>query len=386
MPSYDDSSLELKVGDRLVPLAYAADENHLYLASPVKGTRWPSYILRNGIAEIIIAENNKKLGAELVSDEDMKRKAMDLFIKKYGREKTRKWYGEHYRVICLSDMKQEPKGEPPGSQYYRWLEAEFDSIADEYDHHIYGNPVNSLLRENSVRLLSETFPGRERLLEVGCGTGTETIELLKSGHEIVAVDISQKMLDAVRKKAVQEGVSSNLTTFKGNADRIGTLSDELGAHSFNGIYSTFGALNCVSGIHSLPEGFHQLLSERGKLVLGIYNRMCASEIFGYIAKFKFRQSLARLKPMAPEGESRFCIDVYAYTFMEIRNIFQSHFTVDSVYGVPVFIPPSNFSGYVEKFSRRFSSIKAVDARIGKIWPFSILGDHFLTVMTPVGNQ
>ena len=383
MPSYDDSSLELKVGDRLVPLAYSADENHLYLASPVKGTRWPSYILRNGIAEVIIAENNNKFRAELVSDEEMKRKVMSLFINKYGRERTGKWYGEHYRVICLSALKQEPKLETIESQYYRWLEAEFDSIADEYDHHIYGNPVNSLLRENSLRLLSKTFPGKERLLEVGCGTGTETIELLKSGHEIVAVDISQKMLDAVRKKAVQEGVSSNLTTFKGNADKIGIIAEELGAHSFQGIYSTYGAINCVSDIHSLPEGFHQLLCDNGKLVLGIYNRMCASEILGYIAKLKFRHSLARLKPMAPEGESRFCIDVYAYTFMEIRNIFQSRFKVDSVYGVPVFIPPSNFTGYVEKFSRRFSLIKTVDARIGKIWPFSILGDHFLTVMTSV---
>ncbi len=385
MPIYDVNSLELKVGERVVPLAFVEDGNYLYLASPVKGTRWPSYILRNGIAEINLGGNSRKFSAALVSDEGKKSEAMGLFSRKYGLERTGKWYGEHYRVICLSEMK-ELIPEPGESQYYHWLEAEFDSIADEYDHHIYGNPVNSLLRENSLKLLFSTFPGKERLLEVGCGTGTETIELLKSGHEIVAVDISQKMLDAVRKKAILEGVSSQLTTLKGNADNIGALAASLGAHSFQGIYSTFGAINCVSDIHSLPEGFHQLLCDRGKLVLGIYNRMCASEILGYMTKLKFGHSLARLKPMVPEGESRFCIDVYAYTYMEIRNIFRGHFAVDSVYGVPVFIPPSNFSVYVEKFSRKFNSIKAFDAKIGKIWPFSILGDHFLTVMTSLEKQ
>lgn len=377
----EEQSLSLKVSGGYVPLAFTSEGGEIYLASPVKGSRWPSHILRKGMAEIVIGDSASTLTAFLVNEGFRKNEIMKLFRDKYGEVKTKKWYGDHFRIICLK-ASEEPVSHQGDSLYYNWLEAEFDSIADEYDHHIYGNPVNFLLRENSLRLLTKTFPGKETLLEVGCGTGTETIELMRAGHHIVAVDISQKMLDEVRKKAEKEGLSSQLTTIKGNADRIGAIARDFGPYSFDGIYSTFGAINCVSDIGALPPGFHDLLGPGGKLVLGVYNRMCASEILGYIAKFKFRQAFSRLRPVVPEGESRFCIDVYAYTFMEIRKIFEKQFSVNAVLGVPVFIPPSNFSNYVEKFSRKFSSIKAFDASVGKLWPFTILGDHFLTVMTP----
>lgn len=376
-------SLQLKTGGKPVSLAFVRGGGKIYLASQVKGSRWPSLILRSGLATILTETGESRYAATLVSNPVEKEKLMGLFVNKYGVANTGKWYGKNYRMIRLSPVKDVPAGIMQ-ENYYNWLESEFDSIAEEYDHHIYGNLVNTLLRERSVHLLRETFQHGERLLEVGCGTGTETLEMLRDGHEVVAADISRNMLKRLQAKAEGEGLGSLLKIVKINAENVSELVQIFGKHSFGGIYSTYGALNCVADFSKIPGAFHDLLNGSGNLVLGIYNRLCLSEVMGYAMKLKFKNALSRLKSMALEGDSRFCIDVYAYSLMEIRNRFHEYFTMENLEGVPVFIPPSNFVGYVEKFSRKLDLIKRLDSFFGKKWPFNMLGDHFLAVLKPVG--
>lgn len=376
-------SLQLKTGGIPVPLAFITSGGKIYLASQMKGSRWPSLVLRSGLATILAETGESRYAATLVSNKVEKEKIMDMFVSKYGVANTGKWYGKNYRMIELIPVKDAPPGIVQ-ENYYNWLESEFDSIAEEYDQHIYGNLVNTLLRERSVQLLRETFPHGERLLEIGCGTGTETLEMLRDGHEVVAADISRNMLMRLQAKAEKEGLGTLLKVVKINAENVSDLVQIFGKHSFGGIYSTYGALNCVADISKIPGAFHDLLNDSGSLVLGIYNRLCLSEIMGYAMKLKFRNAISRLKSMALEGDSRFCIDVYAYTWMEIRNRFREYFTMENAEGVPVFIPPSNFVGYVEKFSRKLDQVKRLDGWFGKRWPFNVLGDHFLAVLKPVG--
>ena len=381
MEATDTAHLKLKTNDGTIPLAFVKSENDIFLASRVKGTRWPSNILRQGIASIELEGKNSAYSASLLTELDAKNMIMQIFVQKYGEENTLRWYGKDFRIIRLRAFSVP---ETPGKQrhYYSWLESEFDAIAHSYDHHIYDNSVNSLLRERSIRLMQKTFQSPGKLLEIGCGTGTETLEILKAGHEVVAVDISQNMLDSLKLKAEKAGLISNLTLVKMNAVSIGELANAYGPGFFDGIYSTYGALNCVTEIERIPASLHELLKREGKLVLGIYNRLCVSEILGYAAKGKFRHAVARLKKEIREGDSRFCIDIYAYTFMEIREIFHEFFSPVYVEGVPIIIPPSNFVNYVDKFRNRFELVKRMDQLIGSRWPFTILGDHFLTVMEP----
>lgn len=64
-----------------------------------------------------------------------------------------------------------------------------------------GKPSHDL-----VRLLeSGRFP-QGKVLEVGCGTGTDAIYLARHGREVTAVDVSDVALELARKKALQAGV------------------------------------------------------------------------------------------------------------------------------------------------------------------------------------
>ena len=90
------------------------------------------------------------------------------------------------------------------------LEAAFDAVAKDYDRHIFGNPINTWLRNVSVAVMSQLFKPGDTVLEVGCGTGTETLSLAKRGIRVVATDISSKMVNVLNAKAKESGVSDNV--------------------------------------------------------------------------------------------------------------------------------------------------------------------------------
>ncbi len=372
-------SILLVNGRDKVELAYVEDGNRIFLASSGSNPRWPSGILRDGRATVIMEGRSMEKKAVLVPEKESRDRILEMMSSKYGKERVERWFSPASRMIELSDPA------PDGSRedvYSRWLELEFDSISGDYDRHIFGNEVNYLLRERSLALMERVFDRPSHLLEIGCGTGTETLELLKKGHSVLAVDVSSKMLDIVQRKARDLGLESNLSTIKANGEEIEKLVTLYGKAVFDGIYSTYGAINCIRNLGSLPGKLHSLLKDDGRLVMGIYNKYCAAEIGGYLFRLKPRSALNRLKSIPPEGESRFCIDVYSYSVPEIKRIFEPYFELTYREGVPVVILPSNFVKYVRMFNGKLDELKRVDSWLGKRWPFSMLGDHFLMIMKP----
>ena len=93
---------------------------------------------------------------------------------------------------------------------YGDLEAAFDSVATDYDHHIFDNPINTWLRNVSIGMMAQIFEPGQTVLEVGCGTGTETLSLARKGVRVIASDISQKMLDVLSRKASAAGLSGRI--------------------------------------------------------------------------------------------------------------------------------------------------------------------------------
>lgn len=360
-----------------VTLAFTEHDQKIILISNDFRNRWPSEILRENRASLVL--DGKKIygSARLITSPSAKRDIIRYFINKYGNEYVDRYFNDPGRFIEV-----DCSGNLTGNigDYYSWLEDEFDNIAEEYDVHIFGNKVNSLLRERSVHLMKRVFKGKKRLLEIGCGTGTETIELMRMGFEITATDISSRMLDQLKLKARDEGLEEQLELVRVKAGEISSLSLGREGPLFDGIYSNYGALNCEENIQGISPQISSLMREGCYFVAGIYNRLCISEILAYALTFQLTKAIDRTKRFSMEGHSRFCIDVYSYTPGEFYSFFKGHFFLRSIEGVPVIIPPSNLVNYVEKFSSHFDLISKIDRRIGSIWPFKYLGDHFLMVM------
>lgn len=89
------------------------------------------------------------------------------------------------------------------------------------------------------------LPQNPQILDIGCGTGMQTITLAKlTGGQVIAVDIHQPYLDVLQQSAESENLSSNIQTYN-----CSMFSLDFKNESFDLIWSE-GAIYVIS----FPEG------------------------------------------------------------------------------------------------------------------------------------
>jgi len=79
----------------------------------------------------------------------------------------------------------------------------------------------------------------KKVLEIGCGIGTDTINFARSGAEVTAVDLSAKSLELARKRAEIFGLADRITFVEVNAEE---LSKFVNPQKFDLVYS-FGVIH-----------------------------------------------------------------------------------------------------------------------------------------------
>lgn len=359
-----------------VDLAFISEEQYVFLISSDSDSRWPSHILRSGTTTLKVGDRRLSGYASLITCEKEKRQIEANFRKKYGDTYFDRYFQHPGRFLKIDTSNNSAFRQ---KNYFEWLEEEFDSEAENYDNHIFGNRINKLLRERSLETIFGYLKPSFRVLEIGCGSGTETIEVLKNECSVVAVDISGSMIRKVKEKAVQAGLSHNLSTFKLRASQLSEILNIYGPESFDLIYSTFGALNCDSEIENIPPILAHLLRKGGHFIAGVYNKYCVSELLINLTLLHFNRLSWRLRNPIPEGHSRFCIDVYSFSPGEFNSMFKGHLKLVRSFGVPVLIPPSNFKRFMDLTGKRFEKMSSVDRKLAGVWPFKYLGDHFISV-------
>jgi 2-polyprenyl-3-methyl-5-hydroxy-6-metoxy-1,4-benzoquinol methylase len=84
----------------------------------------------------------------------------------------------------------------------------------------------------------ERWAGK-RVLEIGCGLGTDTINFARAGATITAVDLSAKSLELARQRADVFNLADRITFLEADAER---LSDYVRPEAYDLIYS-FGVIH-----------------------------------------------------------------------------------------------------------------------------------------------
>ncbi len=87
----------------------------------------------------------------------------------------------------------------------------YNDLAPTYDHEQFETAA-SMSKRKEYDIFAERLPelvaGRGRVLEIGAGTGIFTIPIARQCREVVAIDISPKMLGLLEKKAAGEGLAN----------------------------------------------------------------------------------------------------------------------------------------------------------------------------------
>ena len=87
----------------------------------------------------------------------------------------------------------------------------FDRVADGYDRSNRDNPILCAMRARVHRTVAAFAPAGGRLLDLGCGPGSDAVDLALKGYRVTAIDWSPAMVGQARRRAVDAGVAGRVS-------------------------------------------------------------------------------------------------------------------------------------------------------------------------------
>jgi len=250
----------------------------------------------------------------------------------------------------------------------------YDSLASRYDNLLLDNPVLAHSASVSLGLVKETLASSQHILEIGCGTGRETLEIASLGKVVVACDPSNESLAILRQKALHRGLSERILTRNLSASKVATLVDEFGKHTFDGAYASF-SLSYEPDLSVVPDQVWDLLKPGSPFLCSIFNRFCASEIV-LLAPFLLpRRALRRLEGWTELPVDKHSVIVKSYTPRQVRRIFAPRFSLRGVWAIPAIIPPHYLHLLVRLSGPLRPAWERFDVRLNHVWPFRNFGSH-----------
>jgi SAM-dependent methyltransferase len=169
----------------------------------------------------------------------------------------------------------------------------------------------------------------KRVLEIGCGLGTDTINFARAGASVTAVDLSGRSLDLARQRAEVFGLTDRITFVEGNAEH---LSECVPAQPYDLVYS-FGV------IHHTPHPARVLQQIRmhytGRqttLKLMVYSRW-SWKVLAIVLREAHGQFWRLDEVVARHSEAQTgCPVTYTYTRRSARRwIEENGFSIDNLF-------------------------------------------------------
>jgi SAM-dependent methyltransferase len=252
----------------------------------------------------------------------------------------------------------------------------FDEVASGYDLREADNPIMQLMRRRSLAILESTFSRGATLLDIGCGTGTEAIWMATRGRTLFAVDSSPQMLKVLADRAAAAGLTVQSRLMR--AGELSTLVDERGESSFDGAYSSFGALNTEASLEPSVAALSRLVRPGGRIVLSVMNRWCVTEMGLLVAGGRAGQALRRSRPSIRVAVGSNFADVTYPSWRQLRRALKPQFRVVSVQALPLLLVPYAWPA-LAAHPRTYRALCRLDSVLASHPPFAWLGDHLLVV-------
>jgi SAM-dependent methyltransferase len=324
-----------------------------------------------------------------------KERVLESFRRKYGSGIVDQWYRSAQLCLRLdplgpSSVRGAARGEShilnnfsqwrhKGTNYYQSVAEAFDSASEEYDYTISHNYINTWIRKRSLSELVKITRQSDVLLEIGCGTGTEAIQISKQVTGIVATDISEKMLHILKRKVLAKRLDRKILGVRVGASDISTVGGVLPQGKVRVAYSFNGALNCEPELNKFPEQLSMIMEERGYFVCSIRNTLCLPETLSHSFVFQFGKMATRKSQPMMVSVGGMDIPSYYYSPESFIRFFRPYFRVRKMIGLPAFLPPAYLNDYYLRTGKVRPFLEKLEFVFGERFPFNRFGDQTLVV-------
>ncbi len=152
---------------------------------------------------------------------------------------------------------------PPGVNASLWQYTHTPRLAHEEDHYFAGHP----LFERDVIELDARFTEPGRLIDLGCGTGRHSLRFAARGFPVVAVELSQFMLEQVGLKAE---ATLPLDRVRANLCRLECLPDATFDYALS-MFSTIGMIRTPKTRQMALSEAARVLKPGGRMAIHVHN-------------------------------------------------------------------------------------------------------------------
>ena len=197
----------------------------------------------------------------------------------------------------------------------------------------------------------------KRVLEVGCGLGTDTMNFARAGAQVTAVDLSTASLELARKRAEVFGLQDRIRFVEANAER---LSEFVEPAEYDLVYS-FGVIHHTPHPERALDQIRKYFTgPQTTLKMMVYYRW-SWKVFAILLKEAHGQFWKLDEAIARNSEAQTgCPVTYSYTKKSLRQWLEhSGFAVEDMFVDHIF--PYRIADYTQY-------------RYVKEFPFNVLPD------------
>jgi SAM-dependent methyltransferase len=246
--------------------------------------------------------------------------------------------------------------------------AAFDAIAADFDARF--DPWLSVASQRAAvrEELLHTFPKEATLLEIGGGTGTDAAWMVARGRSVFLTDAAPTMIEHAAQKIGPEHTAVLA------AEHLAELAES--GEQFDGVYSNFAALNCISDLTPVGRALARLVKPGGSAVLVVFGCCCPNEVLVEALHGRFGNCFRRMR----RGDVAASLSGRKFTVRyhrrdDLVRALAPDFRLRARKGIGVAVPPSAAEPWISQHPRLLDALERADRAIAR--PLAALGDHVL---------
>lgn len=249
----------------------------------------------------------------------------------------------------------------------RSVQSYWDNVADTYDQVFPETLIGRLQRAAVWRELIRVFRPGQRILELNCGTGIDAVYLASKGVSVLACDVSPRMIEVARNRSVSADASARIDFRVLPTEEIASLSRDA---VFDGVFSNFSGLNCVSDHSAVARNLAELLRPGAHALFCVMGGFVPMEIVWFLLRGQRHRVTGKWRAIGRDS----AVEIQVPSVRVIARTFEPQFRLERWRGISVMVPPSSLDSIAKKFPRTIKFLTGLDKWVGCVPGLRNLGD------------